>query len=74
MAPPPGQMAPPHQLTISNVDSRVSGRVTRYVVTPWTASKIALASFAVGVFVGFRLNKTIRRFAAKLLNKIQKDG
>ncbi|CAM6102591.1 unnamed protein product [Calypogeia fissa] len=72
MAPPPGPMPPLHQLTISNVDSRV--RVTRYVVTPWTASKIALASFAVGVFVGFRLNKTIRRFAAKLLNKIQKDG
>lgn len=72
MAPPPGHVPPP-QLTVAHIDPRLSGRVSKYVVTTWTATKIALASFAVGVLVGYRLNKSIRRLAARLLHKIQKE-
>ncbi|XP_057840336.1 uncharacterized protein LOC131050170 [Cryptomeria japonica] len=39
----------------------VAHRPTRYTVSVWTCSKIALAAFAVGVFVGFSLCKRLKR-------------
>ena len=48
-------------------------QMTRYVVTGWTCTKIAMISFGLGVVVGFKLNKTIRRVATKLLKKVR-DG
>ncbi|KAL3684236.1 hypothetical protein R1sor_002258 [Riccia sorocarpa] len=66
-------MASEGQITTYAIEPRVSAKVSKYVITPYTCTKIALASFAVGVFVGFRLNKAIRRMASKMLKKVR-DG
>jgi ABC-type uncharacterized transport system permease subunit len=47
--------------------------MARYVVSAWTASKIAFWSFLLGLLLGLRLHKTIRRIAAKVLEKIKDD-
>ncbi|CAK9225040.1 unnamed protein product [Sphagnum jensenii] len=47
--------------------------MARYVLSVWTTTKIAAASFLVGVIVGFRLKNTIRKGAEKLLKRLQRD-
>ncbi|BBN05226.1 hypothetical protein MPTK1_3g11380 [Marchantia polymorpha subsp. ruderalis] len=54
-------------------EPKLSAKLSKYVVTPYTCTKIAVASFVVGVFVGFRLKKSIRRMAEQLLKKLR-DG
>eukprot|EP01018_Ginkgo_biloba_P004633 Gb_29641 [translate_table: standard] len=46
-------------------------KTPRYVVSAWTCSKIAMASFSLGVIVGFALKNSFRRLAERLLNKIK---
>mgnify|MGYP006982091157 FL=1 len=44
------------------------------MISAWSSAKIAFLSFFFGLFVGLRLNKTIRRIAAKVLEKIKDEG
>lgn len=42
-------------------------------VSVWTCSKLCVAFFVAGVFVGYTLKRRVRRWASKLLRKIKDD-
>lgn len=58
---------------MANSRDMISRKTPRYLVSAWTCSKISLASFSLGVIVGFALKSNIRRLVERLLNKMKDD-